>query len=340
MINEAKRFINAVFGKYFSEGNTGYIEVRYITKNGKTYSDFFSIEDFNDDNVTRKIEENNKDYHIYVGVNPRPPSKNKKQDDIKDILTLWADVDAKDFEGGKEEALRRIKEFPISPSILVDSGNGYHLYWLLENSIINIEEKERLEIRKILSGIIKEIGADHAHNLDRVMRLPGTLNIKDSPKECQIVYSNGKTYILEDFESYKDKAFKHIASVEEENELLSILGDKNLEISMENAQDAKDCINNNLKIPSKYKRLIIQGGTQKGKDVFYKSRSERDWAIIMSLILNRYNYVTCPPSMYHLHTEIFNLISFWSRWFIPQRTMRSIPVIFPAPALCEHSCFQ
>jgi hypothetical protein len=50
------------------------------------------------------------------------------------VVTLWADVDFKDFVDGQYGADLALKSFPLMPSIIVCTGHGYHCYWLLEKS--------------------------------------------------------------------------------------------------------------------------------------------------------------------------------------------------------------
>jgi len=178
-IKEPSEFLNIMYCKYAEKQSRGLIEIRPIKgRNIARRSSFFEID--NVDQIDQQIQElNRKGYNIYFSVNPRPRSRNKKQKFIKDIICLWLDVDAKNFAGGKEEALGRIKDFPIRPNIIVDSGNGYHSYWILDEPLINRTEQQSLEIKQILNGLINIIGADRQRkNFDSVMRLPCTLNVK------------------------------------------------------------------------------------------------------------------------------------------------------------------
>jgi hypothetical protein len=99
--------------------------------------------------------------------------------DIEAIICLWADVDGKDE--GKAAAWKRVEEFPIQPSIVVDSGqHGYHCYWLLRRPLLEITDDIRLEVRQILRGLSKSVlGSDPQRtDLSSCLRMPGTMNIK------------------------------------------------------------------------------------------------------------------------------------------------------------------
>jgi len=150
------------------------------------------------------------------------------------VRALWCDID----QCTVDEARERIKAAGLpEPSIIVWSGNGCHLYWILAlpfliddvgdpapvfTEFIDQEpgkkkrprkyilgqggERLYLDIKRhvpalsakaqlvqnVLSGITVRIGADHAFDLSRLLRLPGTMNRKDerngrTPVPCELV---------------------------------------------------------------------------------------------------------------------------------------------------------
>lgn len=283
---QASQFLQALFGRYFQD-NDGYVELRFVGQEAS--SRFYSKGEIGE-NEWADIVKLNQDHHVYFGVNPRPLSKKKKQDDIQDVVCLWADVDGKDFEGGKEEALRRVEGFSIPPSITVDSGHGFHCYWVLEEPIIGLTNGQRLEVKQVLSGLTTELGADRSKlHLDACLRLPGTVNIKnpEAPARCAIVNLTGRMFGLEDFSKYADLGYQEPTAPDEP---LPAFGSKTESISLEDAQSAKADVEG-LKISSKTKNLIITGSLlrEKGAD---RTRSGRDFSIICSLIYWEYDYPT------------------------------------------------
>ncbi|HVP50167.1 MAG TPA: hypothetical protein VMT56_02990, partial [Candidatus Bathyarchaeia archaeon] len=199
---EARSFLESIFSRHFKD-HDGYLEVRLIGQGAS--SKFYRRAEVTEGDWA-EIVELNKTHHAFFGVNPRPLSKGKKQGDILDIVAIWVDVDGKDFDGGKEEALQRVRAFPIAPSIVVDSGHGYHVYWVLSEPIVGLAGEQRQGFKQILSGVINAIGGDRSKvNLDALLRLPGTLNMKDSPPiECRIGGRADLAYRLEDFARFKD----------------------------------------------------------------------------------------------------------------------------------------
>lgn len=87
----------------------------------------------------------------------------KKKESVKGTVALWADIDA----------TRHLPECAFKPSIIIDSGHGYHLYWLLDKPITDVKVIEDL------NGIIRDtLGSDSVQNANRIMRVPGTTNNK------------------------------------------------------------------------------------------------------------------------------------------------------------------
>lgn len=143
------------------------------------------------------------DSNIYYGVLPRTQRRGTNADCVTTTTVLWADVDGKHYSptdalAGKPQALGAIHGLDVPPSILVDSGRGYHAYWLLRSPVA-VEEASR-----VMKAIADEVGGDHVQDAARVLRLPGTLNHKtDPPAHCRTIYlSIGARYDLGDFLSY------------------------------------------------------------------------------------------------------------------------------------------
>ncbi len=155
-MEKTKQFLWLIFKRHFKEKSTRQlIEFRFIHFTGKTFSKFNRLSDIEKSLLNEKWPiKNQNGYNVYFGVNPRGIGGRKTQNDIRDIVCLWLDIDAKNFEGGKKEAKQRIDAFPLKPNIVVDSGNGYHLYWIFEEPIINRSEEESIELKQIMTLII------------------------------------------------------------------------------------------------------------------------------------------------------------------------------------------
>lgn len=113
---------------------------------------------------------------------------------------LYLDLDPKEF-GSKQNALVEFGKFMKatqlpSPTILVDSGSGVHVYWTF-NRDVPIDEW------KPMAKQLKKLCADHAFEADksvtedaaRVLRAPGSFNHKHSPPAlCGVLKDWGFDY--------------------------------------------------------------------------------------------------------------------------------------------------
>jgi len=102
------------------------IEIRRI-KPGQVLADFFE----STEQVLNALSRKEDCFNVYFGVCPRG-RRNGSKDAIRNIRCLWVDLDAKNVIGGKPEALKRLREFIVPATIIVDSGHGYHAYWVLK----------------------------------------------------------------------------------------------------------------------------------------------------------------------------------------------------------------
>jgi len=298
---EAKRFIEALYSRYFAD-HEGYVELRMISANVlEKWLHKGQLEEQDWDEIAKW----NETHHIYIGVNPRPVSKEKKKNDIQDIVCLWADVDGKDFEdGGKEAALRSVEAFPLKPTIIVDSGHGYHLYWVLEKPMLGVKDNRLAIFKQILAGVVKALGADQS-KIDHVacLRLPGTMNRKDEPVPCRIIEITDQTYQVKDFVEYRDETYHEPKPLSKEDWQF---GSKELIVRSDSADHAAEDVER-LEIKSSVKRHILTGAprTEAGVD---HTRSGRDWLIITHLIFSDYNYDTIRSIFLNPHLKCSNRI--------------------------------
>jgi hypothetical protein len=129
---------------------------------------------------------------FFYGVLPRRVEGKGKAADIADGRVVWADMDFDHYPGGEGEARKRVDGIQLAPSILVRSGHGLHAYWLLGD----------LAEPPTLSSYTRRLGqlldADPVHNPDRLLRVPGSFNLKNPevPKLVEIEHLEDKRYRL------------------------------------------------------------------------------------------------------------------------------------------------
>ncbi len=148
--------------------------------------------------------------NLYFSVN-RPKknlSSKATKGDIGLALALHIDIDARageDLDAERERIITALMAHNPPPSIVVASGGGAQGFWLFGEptpfaGVNEIEDRNR--------GIEKALGGDHCFNIDRIMRLPGTLNLPDKKKRAKgrvkalahiVMASWSRRYALTDF---------------------------------------------------------------------------------------------------------------------------------------------
>lgn len=106
--------------------------------------------------------------------------------DIEAAIGFHVDVDAKK-DAPLQQELDRIldvlKAYPARPSITVYSGGGYQALWLLKEPFaLNGDAARIAEIENRNFTLGQELGGDNTQNVDRILRLPGTINVPDAGK--------------------------------------------------------------------------------------------------------------------------------------------------------------
>lgn len=134
--------------------------------------------------------------NVYFGVHPvtcrRPAGQRGRVEDVAALNTLFAEFDVKDY--GSKDAIREWLESKAAlwPSIIIDSGGGWHCYWLLDAPHVLRNDDDRKDASTLQARFVLGIGGDAgAKDLARVLRLPGTLNAKYEPmRRVEIIEDN------------------------------------------------------------------------------------------------------------------------------------------------------
>jgi RepB DNA-primase N-terminal domain len=92
--------------------------------------------------------------------------------DVKQARFLHVDVD-----DPQPEALEKLRNFDPRPSVILFSGGGYQAFWLLDEATKDLDRVERIN-----RALAEKLGGDNCHNVDRIMRLPGTINMPNEKK--------------------------------------------------------------------------------------------------------------------------------------------------------------
>jgi Primase C terminal 2 (PriCT-2) len=168
----------------------------------------------------RFIESQQGKRNIYFAVNcvDAKLTKKAKKKDIAEVHWLhvdadlnkalnWSDPDAVAAE--RARVLAQLRDYSPPPTAIVWSGGGYQGFWRLsEVIVVNGNKTLMAPIERRILHIEEAFSADACHNVDRVMRVPGTLNVLGrtklragrTPALAELVeFHDDRIYDLEDF---------------------------------------------------------------------------------------------------------------------------------------------
>ena len=144
------------------------------------------------DDFKRFLVQNNGVRNIYFQVNPltRTLTKKASRTDIQSLAWLHVDIDPRAGENIDDEQARihkllttKLPKGVPPPTAIIFSGGGYQGFWKLETPLpINGELEAAEEAKRYNLQLELLFKADNCHNIDRIMRLPGTINLPDAKK--------------------------------------------------------------------------------------------------------------------------------------------------------------
>lgn len=257
-----RAFFEKLFSGFF-RGHPGFIEIRAWPSDERVkhrrFCNGITAACHTIDYFSRSPEKLN----IYFGVAPRSDRGGRKEH-IHAVTCLWADLDGKHF-GSKQDAYRSLEAFSMTPSLVVDSGNGYHAYWILKEPTTDLARVEAINL-----GIAQAIGGDRTYDITRILRVPGTSNWKDPthPKPVRLIQCRSQTYTLADFDPYK-------AQISRPDALPSVCLD---EVEPVNWSDLAE------ELDERYMRLIQLGIAGDTEGDFDGDRSRLDMTVVCKLV--------------------------------------------------------
>lgn len=115
------------------------------------------------------------DLGIGVFFTPNPSAEGRKEEDLTAIEWIYVDMDS----GSKPEQMERIKNAPITPSIVIESLRSYHCYWRVDLTLDQFNE--------LIQGLIIYFNGDQAvSSPNEVLRFPGFYHHKYKGNPFQI----------------------------------------------------------------------------------------------------------------------------------------------------------
>ncbi len=96
------------------------------------------------------------------------------------VPALWVDIDCDGDAHQRAQNLTRLRDFNPAPSFIIDSGGGWHGYWLLDERFPLQRDADRQKIAGMLRGLFAALGGDpeYVKTVAGIMRLPDSVNTK------------------------------------------------------------------------------------------------------------------------------------------------------------------
>lgn len=256
-----------------------------VPDGGKTYTETFGPE--NEAACADWIDSHQGLKNVYFMVNPatRFLQSKAKKSDVKEMRWLHVDADpapGKELELERERILKTLQEFAPEPTVIVDSGGGYQAFWMLTEPIpINGSEQKCEELEAFNQQLELLLGGDHCFNLDRIMRLPGTINVPGEKKRKKgRVPANSIVIKFDQKISYPIDRFTVAPRVQIGGEQCFTGGGARVKISgnLPRIDDPAD-----LPVSNKTRMLIVQGGDP-DDPTKWGSRSELLFHVVCEMV--------------------------------------------------------
>lgn len=144
---------------------------------------------------------NSAGYNAYYFPNyPSRYDKNKtvSGEQIDTFKFVFVDMDLKaNTYPSKQAFLETLQSFKLTPTYVIDSGNGVHAYW-------NVHDLDAVSYLKLQRRLMRFFSTDEAVcKILQLMRVPGTFNNKEQgkPKLCGYLSNSENTYVSEQLDS-------------------------------------------------------------------------------------------------------------------------------------------
>ena len=165
------------------------------------------------------VERNAVGWNAYWTPNESRPmtGKSSKRDMIR-ARFLWADCDPAVFQHGGYESARQhlvdnvLPKLRATASFVVDSGHGLQAFWMLTDGpdLTAVQAQADFELLNQRLGAL--YGSVGTHNVDRVMRVPGTVNhpsaskiskgYPEEPTLARLIAADGVVYTVEEMRGF------------------------------------------------------------------------------------------------------------------------------------------
>jgi hypothetical protein len=175
---------------------TGLLEIRALPSTARTFcrlNDSHTLTAFLGDHLRE---------NLFFGAGTRHDATSGTLENCVELPALFGDFDFKDHP--EQDVRKALAEFPLPPSIIVNSGGGLHAYWLLNEPFDLRIEPDRQRARNLLRRLAIYLHADlNSAEPARVLRVPGTRNFKYDPPRDVVTeaFDQERRYNDDDFDT-------------------------------------------------------------------------------------------------------------------------------------------
>ena len=212
-MQDAKEFLTALFREAQNHCVVSYGNVQGKHKPAETYGKSGA-------EIIKFIERYNVPGRaVYACVSDIVKGAKRSKQNVNGTLAAFADLDFKGIAHTRVQIEEAIELLPLSPSFVIFTGNGIHLWWLFEEKCHDVERVE-----KLLKHISFVLAGDPAVcEVSRVMRVPDTRNTKNgADHHVHILQRNDVRYTIEQLEEYFGQALPLLLRVESESPTVKI----------------------------------------------------------------------------------------------------------------------
>lgn len=229
---------------------------------------------------------------VYAGVGLRGKRLLRGRGGSQDVVAIpgiWIDLDIAgpahkqtNLPRNRGEVLALLRELPVRPSLVVDSGHGLYAFWLFHELWVFESDAERQEAQVLVQRVQMLVRQrakargwffEPTADLARVLRLPGTVNRKSEPIEVRYtVHPSHRRYAVEDFEDVLPDLPVEMRSIPKDRDETF---DANLDPILNGCAFVSHCRDDakDLPEPSWYAMMTIVGRTNDGTNTIH------DWSM-------------------------------------------------------------
>lgn len=186
-----------LFCQHMYQGRDGYVIVTRISASGQHIVRSWAFQtpellSMMNESLNALVADEGGRWNVYVScaMHSKDPTEGGKKrggkQTIDSVHDVRLDLDLKDESFQSPEAIDAfIAEFPVPPTLIVDSGIGAkHCYWILDEPVPR-DEGERLNRAwwAMAQEMAGDVFIDRVYTADRIMRLPGTVRWPKEPGE-------------------------------------------------------------------------------------------------------------------------------------------------------------